>query len=319
MKKIISLITTVLLLTGIFTAVPEAEAADGIFAATVSTQSGNLNIRSAPFLSAKIISRAPKGSILTVISDNGDFWRVQYAPDSYGYVSNAYLKPLPGLSARINTSYGNLNVRYGASTAAGIKDSLPKGTQVIILNDYGSWAKIVYHGSKTGYVSCDYIKKASVQLTNIALSVPSFKQTDSRWANVKIGSSGKTIGKIGCATTAIAMIESYKKGYNIYPDRMSEILSYSASGNVYWPSGYKAVTSSENYLKNFYELLSQGRPVLFGAKNIYGSQHWIVVTGFTGGELHAENFTINDPGSNSRVRLSQFLSVYPVFYKYFAC
>jgi hypothetical protein len=63
--------------------------------------------------------------------------------------------------------------------------------------------------------------------------------------------------------------------------------------------------------------LKQGKPVLLGAKNVYGSQHWVVITGFAGGSLTAANFTIHDPGSNSRTSLQQFLNVYPNFYKYF--
>ena len=98
---------------------------------------------------------------------------------------------------------------------------------------------------------------------------------------------------------------------------MSKTLSYSSSGNLYWPSEYMVTTSSENYLKAFYDSLISGKPVLFGSKNSYGTQHWIVVTGFSGSELSAENFTINDPGSNLRPTLSQFISAYPNFYKYF--
>ena len=33
--------------------------------------------------------------------------------------------------------------------------------------------------------------------------------------------------------------------------------------------------------------------------------------------FYPENFRINDPGSNSRVNLQQFLDAYPVFYKFF--
>ncbi len=318
MKKIISLISAVIILLGICTAQPKVQAAENIFAASVNTQSGNLNIRSSPSLSGSIISRAPKGSILTIISDSGDFYKVKYAPDAYGYASKTYLKFISDIKATVNTAYGNLNVRYGASTAYAVKDRLKKGTEIIILNEHGDWAKILYSGNKTGFVSLDYIKKSISPYKQISLQVPSFKQTDSRWANVTIGSSGKTIGKIGCATTAISMIESYRKGQNIYPHTMAKMLSYSSSGNVYWPSDYKVTTSSADYLTKFYKLLSEGKPVLFGSKNYYGSQHWIVVTGFKGGELKAENFTINDPGSNSRILLSQFVSAYPVFYKYFS-
>jgi len=97
---------------------------------------------------------------------------------------------------------------------------------------------------------------------------------------------------------------------------MARKLRYTSSGNVYWPSNYKVVTSSSSYLSKIYNLLKQGKPVLLGAKNFYGGQHWVVVTGFTGGTLTASNFTINDPGVN-RTTLQQFLNSYPNFYKYF--
>ena len=86
---------------------------------------------------------------------------------------------------------------------------------------------------------------------------------------------------------------------------------------VYWPSNFIAVTDSSGYLNEVYQLLKQGKPVLFGGKNTYGGQHWVVITGFTGGETIAENFTINDPGTNTRTNLQQFLNKYPRFYKYF--
>ena len=114
------------------------------------------------------------------------------------------------------------------------------------------------------------------------------------------------------------MMESYRTGTTIYPDAMSKKLSYSSSGNVYWPSHYKVVTSSSNYLSGIYNQLKSGKPVLFGAKKSSGSQHWVVITGYTGGiSLSASGFTINDPGSNTRKTLQQFLNEYPVFYKYF--
>ncbi len=318
MKKTISLILTVLTLLGIVSASAEALASEVYFAGIVSTQSGNLNVRSQPSTASAVLTRAAKSSLLIIVGDYGDFYKVQYAADSYGYCSKAYIKSVSQLCATVNTADGNLNVRYGASTSYSVKDSLKKGTKVVILEDYGSWAKILYHGSKTGFVSCAYLKKTTYGYSAVSLAVPSFKQTDSRWASVLIGTSGKTIGKIGCATTGIAMMESYRRGYNVYPDRMSKLLSYSSGGNVYWPTDYKVTTSSENYLQKIYDILSSGKPVLLGAKNNNGSQHWVVINGFKGGTLNAENFTINDPGSSSRVLLSQFISAYPVFYKYFS-
>lgn len=58
--------------------------------------------------------------------------------------------------------------------------------------------------------------------------------------------------------------------------------------------------------------------MLFGAKNSYGGQHWVVITGYIGGAaLSTAGFTINDPDSSSRTTLQQFLGAYPSFYKYF--
>lgn len=153
---------------------------------------------------------------------------------------------------------------------------------------------------------------------NINLNVPNYKQYDTKWKNTIIGKSGKTIGKIGCATTGIAMIESFRQNKSIYPDAMSKKLSYSSSGDLYWPSDYKVVTDSSDYLNKVYGILKSGKPVLFGAKKSSGGQHWVVIVGYKKSDkLSASSFIINDPGSGTRTNLQQFLSDYPVFYKFF--
>ena len=73
---------------------------------------------------------------------------------------------------------------------------------------------------------------------------------------------------------------------------------------------------STNYLSNIYNLLKAGKPVAIGAKTSSGGQHWVVVTGYKGGNtLKASNFTINDPGSSTRDTLDDLFSSYPIFYK----
>ena len=283
-------------------------------AGAVTTQSGHLNVRQSPSTGATLLTALPKGSHITLLSKSGSWWYVEYAKNRYGYCHSDYITQISGTAAAVSLSYGSLNVRTGPGTSYPAKDWLTGGEQVLVLSTSGGWSRILYHGVKTGYVSARYLTGGSAG--TVSLKVPSFKQTDSRWANVKIGSSGKTIRQIGCATTAIAMLESYRTGTTIYPDAMSRKLTYTASGSVYWPSYYKVVTDS-NYLERVLSLLQQGKPVLFGAKNSQGGQHWVVITGFTGGSLSAENFTIQDPGSNSRTTLDQFLRSYPTFYKLF--
>lgn len=318
MRKFTSFILTLILILSTII-IPTTAATTSSKAGVVSVTSGKLNVRSSSSTSGTVVSSLSKGSYVTLMSKSGNWWRVEYADGKYGYCHADYIKTTTGTPATVKISSGSLNVRSGAGTSYSKVASLYNGEVVIVLGTSGSWSKILYNGTKIGYVSSQYLSTSgSSNYSKIYLNVPSFKQTDKRWANVKIGSSGKTIAQIGCVTTAIAMMESYRTGTTIYPDAMSKKLSYSSSGNVYWPSNYTAVTSSSGYLSGIYSKLKAGKPVLFGAKKSSGTQHWVVITGYTGGStLTASGFTINDPGSNSRTTLQQFLNEYPTFYKYF--
>ena len=320
MKKLLSVVLSALLLSGVLAFAGTAQAATlDSTAGMIATSSGRLNVRNGKSTGATVVASLNKGSYVTLISKSGSWWKVEYAKGQYGYCHADYIKSVSSTAASVKIQSGNLNVRSGAGTSYSIAGKLTKGETVLVLSESNGWSRILYHGVKTGYVSSQYLtKNQQYAYAPISLSLPSFKQTDSRWANVIIGSSGKTIAQIGCTTTAIAMIESYRTGKTIYPDAMSKKLSYSSSGDLYWPSDYQVVLSSSNYLQGIYNQLKQGKPVLFGAKTSGGRQHWVVINGYTGGNsLTASGFTILDPGSNSRTNLQQLLNSYPVFYKYF--
>lgn len=324
MKRAISLALTLVLLLGLcLTAVPVKAADSRSKAGSVATSSKVLNVRTKPSTASAVLTTLSKGSLVTLISKTGAWWQVEYSKDRYGYCHENYIAPVSAAALTVSTQSTSLNVRSGPGPSYSKLDSLWKGETVLELSRSNGWSRILYHGTKTGYVSSQYLgataqAPAPDTFGAVSLSVPSFKQTDSRWANVKIGSSGKTMGKIGCATTAIAMMESYRLGSTIYPDAMAKKLKYTASGNVYWPENYTVVTNGSGYLAALYQKLREGKPILFGAKNSSGSQHWVVITGFTGGnQLSAAGFAIHDPGTASRTNLQQFLNQYPIFYKYF--
>ena len=316
-KKLISFILSLILIICLFSF--DALAADaGSKAGAVTTASDSLNVRKSASSASAVVSVLPKGSYITLISKSGNWWRVEYGRGQYGYCHADYITIVEGTPAAVNISYGSLNVRSGAGTNYSRIGSLYKGETVILLSSSGSWSRILYDGTKTGYGSSAYLKNAASDgHSALSLNVPYYKQTDPRWANTYIGASGKTMAQIGCATTAIAMMESYRTGTAIYPNAMAKNLRYTSSGSVYWPEHYTVVTSSSGYLDVIYKKLSEGKPVLFGAKNKWGGQHWVVITGFTGGSLTAANFTINDPGSSLRTTLQSFLNSYPTFYKFF--
>lgn len=289
-------------------------------AGRVATESTALNLRKSATTSSAVVKQMKKGKYLTLLKKEGSFWLVEYAKGKTAYAHGNYIDTVSSKVMFVATQSGNLNVRSSASATAEIRTTLPKGTVVLKLSEKNSFTKILYNGSSTGYVSTAYLSelKSTGEYKKISLSVPSFKQTDSRWADIRIGTQGDTIRSSGCTTTALSMTESFHLGKTVTPADMVKRLSYSASGMLYWPTDYvtELVTSSD-YLSKIYTQLSKGKPVILGMKKSNGAQHWVVITGHTKStsSLSANNFTINDPGSNVRTVLSEFVSAYPTAYK----
>lgn len=284
----------------------------------VQTASGSLNVRSSPSYSASVITTLPRNSYVSLYGKSGNWWKVEYADGKYGYTDASYITEVDSDVYYVDTAGGSLNVRSGSGTWYKVCDTLSDGESFDVLWFTGKWAKILYDGTETGYVHTDYISSDVATVPSgysaVTLNVPYFNQKDSRWANVTLGSSSRTVGNSGCVTTCIAMAESYLYGYTVTPASLAKSLSYSSSGDLYWPASYTAYSSSD-YLYKIYNELKSGRPVMVGAKTSSGSQHWVLVTGFVGGEMKASNFIINDPGKTSRTKLSEFFASYPVFYK----
>ncbi len=321
MKKFLSLALAILLSVSIFGAMPKAKAfTKPVGAARVNTTATSLNVRSSPSASSAVKTTLKRNSYVSLISESGNFWYVRYGENNFGYCHQDYLYQVSSKVRQVKTSSGQLNVRSGATSSHAIKERIPGGTYVTVhFLAENNYAKIIYHGNKTGYVHTDYLINPTTESTSykgIKLKVPDYKQTDSRWANVTLGSSGQSIGRIGCATTALAMTESYRTGTTIYPHQMAKKLSYTSGGAVYWPTNYTIVTSSNGYLQKIYDALQSGKPVIVGAKKSNGSQHYVVVTGVIAtSNLTNASFIINDPGSNTRTNLAQFFSAYPYYYK----
>ena len=215
------------------------------------------------------------------------------------------------------TANSGLVLRSGAGTSYTYLTAIPKGKVVQITQENNGWGKTSYNG-KTGWISLSYTKKTSLdQPSNIRLNVPLYKQGDSRWSNVYIGT--KTIGNVGCLTTAIAMVYSYNTGKTVYPNTARYMLSYS-NNDLYWSSLSAVGLTSKSYncsltnsmMSTIYSKLKEGRPVIIGASTSSGSyQHWVVITGYTGSStssFSSADFTVNDPGSQGSTTLKAFLA-----------
>lgn len=302
MKKIFLLIVTVFLA---FVLLIKPASASQERAGITNTSGSNLNIRSSASTSASIIGKVPDNTYVDIIGEKGNFYYITYKSVK-GYSSKDYINEK---SLRLATTLDNLNIRSSASTSSRILDVAPKGSVLKIISSDTNWSKVIYNGY-TGYAYNNYLKS---QTTNsIKLNTYDFKQYDSRWASVKITPT-KTIKQIGCLTTAMSICESYRLGSMITPDQMVKRLSYTSSGDMYWPSNYKTSTSS-NYLSTIYDNLKKGIPTIIGVKNS-SSSHFVVVNGNTNGKLTPASFTINDPGYASNKTLADLLKSYPTFYK----
>jgi len=290
-------------------------------AGKVETAGGRLNIRTSPSTSGTVTGSLENGSWLTIKGKSGNWYLAEYSKGKQGYVSESYIKTYPkSVDATVKLKSGSLNVRSGAGTSHKVIDSLYNGERVVVVKSNETWCGIVYRGNKTGYVAKAYLERTkeetAVSYPAIKLSVPSFKQTDSRWKSYPIGTQGGTIGTIGCTTTALAMTESFYQGYMITPPNMAKKLSYSASGSLYWPETYSVSNVSADYLNEIYRILKMGKPVVFGMKKANGSQHWVTVYGYEGGSsLSHGKFLVNDPGSETRRTLQSVMNDYPVAYR----
>ncbi len=218
----------------------------------------------------------------------------------------------------VNTNSSPLVLRKSASTSAAAITNMPKGSSLTVLDNKAKtngFYHVKYNGS-TGYASASYITFTKPVNKNIYLNVPLYKQADSRWAKTYIGS--KTIGAVGCTTTCLAMIYSYKTGATYYPNAVMKKLKYS-NNDLYWSSlsnigmsysnAYNC-TLNNDIMKTIYSKLSSGKPVMIGCNGASREQHWVVVKGYTGTSttnFSASDFIINDPGGANDTTLAGFV------------
>lgn len=293
--------------------------ASSLSAGKVTTKSTALNVRKTASASSAVIATLKKDSYVTLISKSGNRWKVEYQSGKYGYCHEDYISEVENSVKYVNITSGVLNVRSSASTSSSIKATLSKAQTVLAVSKSGDFTKIIYNGSATGYVKTDFLSssKPAESTQTIKLSVPYYNQTDSKWKNIKIGTSGDTIGTSGCTTACLAMTESVRLSKSVTPKDMAASLKYADAGWLYWPSNYTVKYASSDYLSTVYKLLKENKPVILGAKKENGSQHWVVITSFSGNPSSPKvaDFSINDPGSKTRTVLSQFISDYPVLYK----
>jgi len=163
----------------VITPVPEST----VWATVYCEDGGKLNLRKTMSTGAKVLKQIPTGTQL-VIQEKGTTWcKTSYAGET-GYVMTKFLrfnasatqapavtpvptvKPTtapttaPGTSATraiVNCANGGkLNLRSGRGTGYRVVYQIPNLSEVIVLQQYGSWTQVAY-GAYSGYVMTSYL------------------------------------------------------------------------------------------------------------------------------------------------------------------
>ena len=86
------------------------------------------------------------------------------------------------------------------------------------------------------WVSALWVERLDTQPVPEVLAVPPFSQRDPRWANIRLGTSGTTIGWNGCLISCIAMDLQFN-GFDYTPATLNTYLTNNNGydkGNLLW-------------------------------------------------------------------------------------
>lgn len=150
-----------------------------------------------------------------------------------------------------------------------------------------------------------------------------WKQYDSTWGSIRLGSSKYTIKTAGCLATSVAIqikasgtkitTDDFNPG--IFVDAVNKNDGFTSGGLFKWDGSWKQIAPNWNFynkkslpasktdkISTIRELLNQGYyPVMCVKKNC---AHWVAVTGVTD-----DNIIIADPGSNASTVWPQYNAI----------
>ena len=183
----------------------------------------------------------------------------------------------------------------------------------ILLSMYGGSSDIKKNNCGSDANTCNMLNGDYMQ----------WMQSDPKWSSTPMGSSGETLGEIGCLVTSIAMqiarsnVDTSIVGDDFNPGTFVEALNkhngFTSGGALYWntvttvvPSfkylGQESVSgyTKEQKLSRLKELVDKGYYVVVEVKGNTG-QHWVAVVSVSG-----ETITMMDPASSSTDMWKQY-------------
>ncbi len=161
MNKQTKRLSTAIFLSGALLATLYTQHADAA-SKTATVDTTVLNVRQSSSTSSPIVGKLTKGTKVSVLSTKGSWAQIEYKGQKR-YVSSTYLKMTSTSSTsaqKVEKVYSvteNLNLRSSASLKASVLLTIPKNKEVQYISKSGNWYRVKY-GSKTGYISSQYVK-----------------------------------------------------------------------------------------------------------------------------------------------------------------
>ena len=164
-RRIISFVLITVLLMGTLSIT--ASAAGPIMYGIGFTTGSNLRLRSAASTSSSVVDVAPKGEVVVVISQEGDWYKVIYNLQE-GYMHKNYVSVLTKENAELGYGKVNgthVNLRSGAGTSYKAVTQANTGDKVYIVGLNTGWYKVIFNG-KICYIRSDFVDLTEIPYEN---------------------------------------------------------------------------------------------------------------------------------------------------------
>jgi N-acetylmuramoyl-L-alanine amidase len=117
----------------------------------------SVNFRSSPDTSAKILDQLNKGTKVSILASEGDWFKVSYN-DASGWINDQFLTVRDEKTAVGAVTENNVNVRSKPNTSSEIMTKLDKGAKVDIYEHSGDWYRVSIGEERYGWINGDYVK-----------------------------------------------------------------------------------------------------------------------------------------------------------------
>ena len=164
-RRTAALMLTMILFISYFAV--SASAAGNVMYGIGFVNTDNLRLRSDANTSSSVLDKAFKNDCVVVISQNGDWYKVNYNLQE-GYMHKNYLNVLTKENAELGYGKVNgsgVNIRSGAGTSYRSVAVASKDSKCYILGLNDGWYKVIYNNT-IGYIRSDFVDLTEIPYEN---------------------------------------------------------------------------------------------------------------------------------------------------------